>query len=53
MKEEQRQNSWKYSQCIQGTLLKIRYFEQGLSKNLKNYNSTFEFEPSLFLWELS
>ena len=32
-------------------LLKIRYFERGLSKSLKKVNFIFSFEPSPFLWE--
>ena len=31
-------------------ILKIRYFEKGLSKSLKKVNFVFSFEPSLFSW---
>ena len=34
--------------CMQKILLKIRYFERGLSKSLKKVNFIFSFEPSLF-----
>ena len=34
--------------CMQETLLKMRYFERGLSKSLKKINLIFSFEPSPF-----
>ena len=34
------------SHCMQEILLKIRYFERGLSKSLKMVNFIFSFEPS-------
>lgn len=41
------------SQYMQETLLKIRYFERGLPKNVKNVsqkvNLTISFAPSLFM----
>ena len=42
------------SHCTQEILLKIRYFERGLSKTLEKVNFIFSFEPSPFYWtELS
>ena len=34
--------------CMQESLLKVRYFERGLSKSLKKGNFIFSFEPSPF-----
>ena len=36
------------SHCTQEILLKIRYFEGGLSKSLKKVNVIFSFKPSTF-----
>ena len=36
------------SHCMQEILLKIRYFERGLSKTFKKVNFNFSFEPSPF-----
>ena len=36
------------SYCMQEILLKIRYFQRGLSKSLKKVNFIFSFEPSPF-----
>ena len=36
------------SHCIQEILLKITYFEKGLSKTLKKVNFIFPFKPSHF-----
>ena len=36
---------------MQEILLKIRYFEGGLSKTLKEDNIIFSFEPSLLFYE--
>ena len=35
---------------MQEIVLKIRYFEKGLSKSLKKVNFIFSIEPSPFLW---
>ena len=35
---------------MQEILLKIKYFERGLSKTLKKVNFIFSFEPSTFKW---
>ena len=34
--------------CMQEILLKIMYFERGLSKSIKKVNFIFSFEPSPF-----
>ena len=34
--------------CMQEILLKMRYFEKGLSQSLKKVKFIFSFEPSLF-----
>ena len=36
------------SHCVQEILLKVRYFQRGLSKSLKKGNFIFSFEPSPF-----
>ena len=36
------------SHCMQEILLKIRFFEKGLSKSFKKVNFIFSFEPSPF-----
>ena len=41
-------NNLKY--CMQYCLLKIRYFERGLSKSLKKVNFIFPYEPKSFQW---
>ena len=35
---------------MQEILLKVRYFERGLSKSLTKVNFVFSFEPSPFQW---
>ena len=35
---------------MQEILLKVRYFERGLSKSIKKDNFIFSFEPSPFQW---
>ena len=37
-----------FCHCMQEIILKIRYFERGLSKSLKKVNFIFSFEPSHF-----
>ena len=36
---------------MQETILKVRYFERGLSKSLKKGNFNFSAKPSPFQWE--
>ena len=38
----------KKGQCMQEILLKIRYFERGLSKTFKKVNFIFSFQPCPF-----
>ena len=41
-------NNPKYSHFMQEIILKIRYFESGLSETLKKVNFIFSLEPSPF-----